>query len=211
MRLRASAAAAAVLILAGPAMAQPAAAPAAPTAAPAAPAPSAGGAYRPIAPAGDILATLQASGEFNTFVKAVTATNLATVFKTQPNITVLAPTDAAFAALPNAASLFEPANVAQLQKLVTYHLINARLDSSKIKGHAATPVPTVANTPVTLDGSGPVLKANDATVLQPDVLATNGVILVVDKVLSPDWTPPPAAAAPAPAAPAAPALGAAQH
>ncbi len=160
------------------------------------PAPGAAG-YRPIAPAGDILATLQASGEFNTFVKAVNATNLAQIFKTQPNITVLAPTDAAFAALPPAQleSLMLPANVSQLQALVTYHLINARLDGSKIQGHAATAVATVSNSKVTLDGSGPALKANDADIIQPDVMASNGVVHVIDKVLSPSWTPPAATAA----------------
>ena len=89
-------------------------------------------------------------------------------------------------------------NPPDLQALVTYHLINARLDSAQIKGHAATPVPTVANAPVTLDGSGPALKANDADIVQADVLASNGVIQVVDKVLSPGWSaPPPGTAAPA--------------
>ncbi len=186
-------------LIAGSALAQPAPAPAAAPPVAAVPAPTAPGAlgYRPIAPAGDILATLQASGEFNTFVKAVNATNLAQIFKTQPNITVLAPTDAAFAALPPGQldSLMQPANVAQLQALVTYHLINARLDGSKIMGHAATPVATVSNAKVTLDGSGPALKANDADVIQPDVMATNGVVHVIDKVLSPTWTAPPAASA----------------
>ena len=172
-------------ILAGSANAQPV-----PVAAPAAPTAGAAG-YRPIAPAGDILATLQASGEFNTFVKAATVTNLAQLLKAQPNITVLAPTDAAFAAMPadQLQALMQPANVGQLQALVTYHLINARLDSAKIKGHAATPVATVANSKVTLDGSGATLKANDANIIQADVSASNGVIQVIDKVLSPSWTP----------------------
>lgn len=198
------AAAAATAAFASVAAAQPA--PAAPPAAAAAPAPAAPApsAYRPIAPAGDILSTLQASGEFTTFVKAATATNLAQVLKAQPNITVLAPTDAAFAAMPAAQlqALMQPANIGQLQSLVTYHVINARLDSAKIAGHAATPVATVANAKVTLDGSGPVLKANDANIIQADVNASNGVIQVVDKVLSPNWTPPPATAASV-AAPAA--------
>ena len=192
-------AAAACALLAGQAFAQPAAPPVplAPPAAPAPPGPGASG-FRPIAPAGDILATLQASGEFTTFLKAAQATNLSTILKNQPNITVLAPTDAAFAALPpdQLASLMQPANVAQLQKLVTYHLINARLASDQIKGHAATPVPSVAGVPVTLDGSGAVIMANDAQVIQPDVIASNGVIQVIDRVLTP-----PTASAALPAAP----------
>ena len=194
-------------LFAGAAAAQPApaasAAPAAPAAAPAAPAPGAAG-YRPIAPAGDILATLQASGQFTTFVKAATVTNLAQLLKAQPNITVLAPTDAAFAAMPadQLQALMLPANVGQLQALVTYHVINARLDSAKIKGHAATPIPTVASSKVTLDGSSDTLKANDANIIQADVAASNGLIQVIDKVLSPTWTPAPTALA-APPTPAA--------
>jgi uncharacterized surface protein with fasciclin (FAS1) repeats len=176
------------VFLTGSAVAQTAPAPATPSPSAAAPGP-----FKPIAPAGDILSTLQASGEFNTFVKAATATNLTQILKAQPNITVLAPTDAAFAAMPAGEldSLMQPANVGKLQALVTYHLINARLESAQIKGHAATPVPTVANAPVTLDGSGTALKANDADIVQPDVLASNGVIMVIDKVLSPGWTAPP--------------------
>ena len=129
-------------------------------------------------------------------------TNLAQLIKAQPNITVLAPTDAAFAAMPadQLQSLMQPANVGQLQALVTYHVINARLDSAKIKGHAATPIPTVANSKVTLDGSSDTLKANDANIIQADVAASNGLIQVIDKVLSPTWTPAPTASAGAPAA-----------
>jgi uncharacterized surface protein with fasciclin (FAS1) repeats len=195
-----TAAAAFCALIAGQAFAQPAPSAPAPEAAPApsAPAATAAGAYRPIAPAGDILSTLQASGEFTTFLKAAQATNLTTILKNQPNITVLAPTDAAFAAMPadQLNALMQPGNVAQLQKLVTYHLINARLPSPDIKGHAATPIPSVAGVPVTLDGSGEAIKVNDATVIQPDVTASNGVIHVIDKVLLPPTT---AASLPEPA------------
>jgi uncharacterized surface protein with fasciclin (FAS1) repeats len=153
--------------------------PEAPAAAPAA--------YRSIAPAGDIFATLQASGQFTVFLKAAAAANLITILKLQPNITVLAPTDAAFAALPpeQLAALMAPANVMQLQRLTYYHLINARVDSALIRGRPATPLPTVAGSPLTLGGPGPLLKANDATVVQADVPAANGLIHVIDKVLMP--------------------------
>jgi uncharacterized surface protein with fasciclin (FAS1) repeats len=183
--------AAAVCALAsGQALAQPASTPSADAApAPAAAAPAPAG-YSPVAPAGDIFATLQASGQFTTFLKAAQATNLTTLLKNQPNITVLAPTDAAFAAMPAAdlQALMQPANVAQLQKLVTYHMINARLTSEQIKGHAATPIPSVAGVPVTLDGTGAAIKANDAQVIQADVMASNGVVYVIDKVLLPPTT-----------------------
>ncbi|HYD46029.1 MAG TPA: fasciclin domain-containing protein [Phenylobacterium sp.] len=170
-------------------------------AAPAAPAPAATPAPAPAT--GDVFDTAKKSGQFNTFIKAVEATNLTEVLKKQPSLTVFAPTDAAFQALPPGEldKLMLPENRAQLQKLLTYHIVNARVDTSKIRG-ARGPVPTVAGNAVQLDGSGEPLKVNDATITRPDMLATNGVIHVVDKVLSPHVAaaPAPMAAAPAPAA-----------
>jgi uncharacterized surface protein with fasciclin (FAS1) repeats len=178
LRSRVGAAAAIAAAFSGPAWAQEA--PAAP-----APAQPSTGAYRPIAPAGDVLATLEASGQFSTFVKAINATSLAQIFRTQPNITVLAPTYVAFAALPPGQLDALMKDIPQLQRLVTYHLINAKLTSAEIKGHAATSIPTVAGSAVTIDGSGVSIRVNDATVIQPDVAASNGVVQVIDKVLSP--------------------------
>ena len=161
-------------------------------------APAPGGPFRPITPApgADIVSVLQASGQFTTLLKVADATSLTSILKTTPNLTVLAPTDAAFAALPpSALDLKDPANLQKLQSLLTYHVINAKVPP--LKGHSATPVTTVANKPVTLDGSGDMVKINDATALQSQVAASNGVIYPIDKVLSPDYVPPPAAAAPA--------------
>ena len=68
--------------------------------------------------------------------------------------------------------------------MLIYHLVNASVDSSKIKG-AKGPVPSVESHPLQVDGSGAVLKINDADIIQSDVRATNGIIQVVDKVLIP--------------------------
>lgn len=157
-----------------------------------------------VAPHGDIIETAKASGQFKTFLKAVDATNLTQVLKTNKNLTVFAPTDTAFAALPAGEldRLMQPANAAELQKLLTYHLINARVDSGKIRG-ARGPVTTVAGSPVQLDGSGTVLKVNHADIVQADVAPTNGIIHVVDKVLTPAGAIAAAAAA-SPASAAAP-------
>jgi len=204
-------AAAAVSLLAGAAMAQtPAAQPPA-AAAPAAPAatPAAPGAK--LVPNGDVMSTLRSSSQFSTFVKALDATNLASLLQKQPNITVFAPTDAAFAALPPGELDKMMADKPGLQKLLVYHLINARVDSTKIKG-ARGPVPSGAGDKIVLDGSTEgVLKAENATIIQADVAASNGLIQVVDQVLKPGSVPeanPEPAAEPAPAAepvPAAPA------
>ena len=149
---------------------------------PAAPAP-AGASAMNIAPSGDIVQTLTASGQFTTLLKALDATNLTSVLKTPGPLTLFAPTDAAFAA-----ASVDMNNKAALQQLLVYHIINAKVDDSKIKG-AKGPVPSAAGKPIQVDGSATPAKANDATILA-DVNVSNGVIHVVDKVLSPDYVPP---------------------
>jgi uncharacterized surface protein with fasciclin (FAS1) repeats len=68
--------------------------------------------------------------------------------------------------------------------VLIYHLVHLDIDSSKIKG-AKGPVQTVEQSQLQLDGSGPVLKVNDADIIQSDVRASNGIIQVIDKVLVP--------------------------
>lgn len=179
-------AAMAATVFVTPALAQSAAlAPAtvpAPAAAPAAPAQSSPN----LTPKGDILSTLQASGHFTVLTKALDQTKLSPTVKAAPGITLFAPTDEAFAALPKSQrdALLAPENVQTLQKVLIYHLINASVDSSKIKG-VKGPVASVENSKLELDGSGAPLKVNDANIIQIDVRASNGIIQVVDKVLIP--------------------------
>lgn len=138
---------------------------------------------------GDIVQTAQASGQFKTFLKAAEATNLTNLLKTQQNITVFAPTDAAFAALPAGEldKLMVPENKAELQKLLIYHLVNAPVKSDAFKGSTRTAA-TVAGPSVELQG-GETLMVNDATIVQADIAASNGVLHVVNKVLSPTTAP----------------------
>ena len=190
-------------------------APAPPPAAPAAPAPapatpSAIPASPHVMPNGNLISTLQGSGHFTILLKAVDATGLGDTLKSAPNITLFAPTDDAFQALPPSqlAQLLAPKNAPLLQKVLTYHLVNLKVDSSKIKG-AKGPVTTVESGAVVIDGSAGVLKVNDADIIQADVMATNGVIHVIDKVLVPSDVSLPAAiaTAAAPAQAAEPATG----
>jgi len=165
----------------------PAAVPAPAVAAAPAPAPApAAPAYVPVAANGDIVATLAASGEFKTFLKALDATNLTSVVKTNPNLTVFAPTDAAFAALPagEVDRLMKPENAPELQSMLIYHIVNAPVTETKIRG-AKGPVKTVAGTDLLIDGSTTPFKANSAQILQANVQASNGLVYVVDHVLSP--------------------------
>ncbi len=139
-----------------------------------------------LAPAGDIVATLKANPHFSILVKALAAANLDGVLASTPDLTLFAPTDEAFQALPAGEldALMKVDNAPILQKLLVYHLIHLDLDSSKIKG-AKGPVTTVEGQPVQVDGSGPVATINDAHVIQFDVKASNGYIHVIDKVLVP--------------------------
>ena len=175
-------AAAAIALLAGAAHAQTSTAPA--------PAGQAPAAAAPVVAKGDLIDTATASGQFTTFLKAVSAVNLTSVLKTNQNLTLFAPTDAAFAALPAGEldKLMLPENGPLLQKVLTYHLINAKVDSTKIKG-AKGEVKSVEGSPLLLDGSGAQPKVDDANILQTDVLASNGVLHVVDKVLLPKDVP----------------------
>ena len=160
---------------------------------------------------GDIIETLKADGHFKTFLKALDAANMTNVLKTNKNLTVFAPTDAAVAALPAGELDRLMKSPAELQKLLTYHVINAPVASAKIKG-AKGGVKTVAGPELVLDGSGASLLANTATITQTDVMATNGTLHVVDQVLMPSTAPSMAAttgvtsdaAATAPAAPETP-------
>jgi uncharacterized surface protein with fasciclin (FAS1) repeats len=183
---------AAVAVLAGPvgAFAQAAAAPAAPPAAAAQAA-----ATMVIPAAGNLVETLKASGQFSILLKALDASNLTSLVTSTNPLTILAPTDAAFGALPAGEldNLMKVENAQQLQSLVLFHLINAAVPASKVQG-AKGPIPNVAGAQLQFDGSGPTLMINDAHVVGQGT-ATNGFIYAIDKVLAP--------AAAAPAAPPA--------
>jgi uncharacterized surface protein with fasciclin (FAS1) repeats len=151
-----------------------------------------------VMPAGDIVETVKAAGQFTTLVKALEATNLVQLLKTTPNLTIFAPTDAAFAALPAGQldRLMAEENRAELQKLLTYHVVNARLDGAKID-NSRGPVPTVAGETVQVDGVDETWMIGRARITQADINADNGIIHVVDKVLMSGDMPavaPPAAA-----------------
>jgi uncharacterized surface protein with fasciclin (FAS1) repeats len=146
---------------------------------------------------GDIADTLKASDQFTILVKALDTNGLTPVLKSAGPLTILAPTDAAFKALPAGEldNLMKPEGAGQLRALLVYHLINAAVPPAKITGSVGKIV-TVSGAEVQIDGTGAAIKINDANVLG-DVAVSNGTIYAVDKVLSPAT-----AAAAAPAAPA---------
>ncbi|MBU2363047.1 MAG: fasciclin domain-containing protein, partial [Alphaproteobacteria bacterium] len=138
----------------------------------------------PVAVQGDLVDTLKLSGQFNTFVGGIDATNLAGLLKTNKNLTVFAPTDAAFAAMPPADLAKLKSDKAAMQKFVLHHVVNAPIDSTKIKG-AKGPIPSGAGDTILLDGSDEagVLKVDGAKIVQADLHTGSGLLHVVDHVL----------------------------
>ena len=133
--------------------------------------------------AGDIVAVASATEGFSTLVAALTAGGLVETLQGAGPFTVFAPTDAAFAALPEGLleKLLLPENKAVLVSILTYHVVPGMVMSADIK---AGDVATVEGSNVTLDTMSGV-KVNDATVTTADVAASNGVIHVIDAVIVP--------------------------
>lgn len=130
----------------------------------------------------DIVDTAVSAGSFNTLVAAVKAAGLVDTLKSPGPFTVFAPTDEAFAKLPEGTVDSLLKDIPQLTKILTYHVVSGKvLSSDVVKLDKAT---TVQGSDVKIDASSGV-KVNDATVVTPDVEADNGVIHVIDSVLLP--------------------------
>lgn len=135
--------------------------------------------------AADIVDTAVAAGSFKTLVAAVKAADLVGTLKGPGPFTVFAPTDAAFKKLPRGtlASLLKPENKAKLVKILTYHVLPGKVVAADLKGRS-TAVATVEGSQVQVNGKHGV-RVNNARVVKADIVADNGVIHVVDKVLLP--------------------------
>lgn len=133
----------------------------------------------------DIVDTAKSAGQFKTLVAAVEAAGLAETLKSPGPFTVFAPTDEAFAALPAGTvdNLLKPENKDQLVSILTYHVVSGKVMSGDIAGKK-TAAPTVQGASLDIDATSGV-NVNDAKVTAADVVASNGVIHVIDKVLLP--------------------------
>ncbi len=138
------------------------------------------------AQAADIVDTAVSAGSFNTLVAAVQAAGLVDTLKGEGPFTVFAPTDEAFAALPEGTveTLLLPENKDQLVSILTYHVVPAKVMSGDIAGKRAK-VLTVQGDRLSVNAKNGV-KVNDAKVVQADIEASNGVIHVVDAVILPE-------------------------
>jgi len=137
-------------------------------------------------PTKNIVETAQSVDDLSTLVQAVIAADLVETLSGDGPFTVFAPTNEAFAALPEGTldDLLKPENKDQLVKILTYHVVSGTVLSSDL---ADGDVPTLEGDtvkvmvdPITINGAG---------VVTPDVLATNGVVHVIDQVLLPPSEP----------------------
>jgi uncharacterized surface protein with fasciclin (FAS1) repeats len=138
------------------------------------------------------------SKDHTTLVAAVKAGGLVETLEGKGPFTVFAPTNEAFAELPAGTvdTLLKPENKKTLDKVLTYHVVPGKMDSAKLdeaikKGGGKAELKTVEGGTLTVSGSGKDLmvmdeKGGSAKVTIADVMQSNGVILVVDKVLMPN-------------------------
>ncbi len=129
----------------------------------------------------DIVDVAAKAGNFNTLVTAVKAAGLVDTLKGPDPFTVFAPTDAAFAKVPKAKLDALLADKAALTKVLTYHVVPAKVMAADVK---AGKVKTVEGQELTVTTKGGVMVDN-AKVVATDVAASNGVIHAIDTVLMP--------------------------
>ncbi|MBM2323011.1 MULTISPECIES: fasciclin domain-containing protein [Marivita] len=133
----------------------------------------------------DIVDTAVDAGTFETLVAAVQAAGLVDTLKGEGPFTVFAPTDEAFAALPEGTveSLLMPENKDQLVAILTYHVVPGKVMSTDLMDDMEAE--TVQGSSVTIDLDNGVMVEN-ATVTTADIETSNGVIHVIDTVILPE-------------------------
>jgi uncharacterized surface protein with fasciclin (FAS1) repeats len=141
-------------------------------------------------PANTVVDIAAGDPQFSTLVTAIQAADLEDTLRGEGPFTVFAPTNAAFDALPAGTldTLLQPENKDQLASILTYHVVPGAVTSDQVVGQRMN-VATVNGETVLIDGTGGKMRAavtvNDANVTNADILATNGVIHVIDEVLLP--------------------------
>ena len=123
--------------------------------------------------------------QFNTLVAAVKAAGLVETLKSEGPFTVFAPTDEAFAQLPEGTleTLLEPENRDQLVAILTYHVVPGEVNASEVVKLESAATVQGASVQISTDGYG--VKINDARVIKADIDTSNGVVHVIDTVLLP--------------------------
>jgi uncharacterized surface protein with fasciclin (FAS1) repeats len=131
----------------------------------------------------DIVDTAVSAGSFNTLVTAVKAAGLVDTLKGKGPFTVFAPTDEAFAKIPKADLEALLKDKEKLTAVLTYHVVPGKVMAADVK---AGEVPTVQGQSLRVSAGDGKVAVNDANVVKADVVADNGVIHVIDRVVLPN-------------------------
>lgn len=133
----------------------------------------------------DIVDTAVSAGQFKTLVAAVKAAGLVETLKGDGPFTVFAPTDEAFAALPDGTveTLLKPENKKKLVAILTYHVVPGKVmakDAMKLKE-----AKTVEGSTIDIEVKDGNVMIDEAKVIKADIETSNGVVHVIDKVIMP--------------------------
>ena len=133
----------------------------------------------------DIVDTAVAAGQFETLAAALGAAGLVDTLKGDGPFTVFAPTDAAFAKLPEGTveSLLKPENRDQLVAILTYHVVAGKVKAADVV--KLSEAETVNGQSVSIEVSDGGVRIDNANVIATDIGASNGVIHVIDSVILP--------------------------
>ncbi|MEQ8179764.1 MAG: fasciclin domain-containing protein [Amphiplicatus sp.] len=133
----------------------------------------------------DIVDTAVSAGQFETLAAALQAAGLVETLKGDGPFTVFAPTDAAFAKLPSGTveTLLKPENKDQLSAILTYHVVPGAVMAADVVKHKTAK--TVNGKTVAISVEGNTVMINDANITATDIVASNGVIHVIDAVMLP--------------------------
>jgi transforming growth factor-beta-induced protein len=132
----------------------------------------------------DVATSINAStGEFSTLLAAVVAADLVGALSGDDQLTVFAPTDAAFAAIDLNASNIGTLPVATLRDILLYHVAPARRNAASVTTSSSITMANGGSTAISVTDAGAFI--NDARIVQTDVAADNGIIHVIDAVLLP--------------------------
>ena len=133
--------------------------------------------------AADIVDTAVAAGSFKTLAAALQKAGLVDTLKGKGPFTVFAPTDTAFAKIPKAQLDALLADKAMLTKVLTYHVVAGKVMAADVK---AGPVKTVEGDDLTISIENGRVMADKSNVTKTDIVASNGVIHVIDSVMMPN-------------------------
>jgi len=133
----------------------------------------------------DIVDTAVAAGQFKTLATALDAAGLVETLKGDGPFTVFAPTDEAFAKLPagTVENLLKPENKDQLVAILTYHVVPGKVQAADVV--KLDEAKTVNGKMVDITVESDTAMVNDAKVTKTDIVASNGVIHVIDTVILP--------------------------